>query len=50
MTTKTGELTINAPGGNYPVNGRYALTHSGGQQETSTYLFNAPPETGVATP
>lgn len=43
MTTKTGELTNYSAGwGTSPVNGRYALTHSGGQQETSTYLFNAP--------
>jgi len=43
MTTKAGELTNYSAGwGTFPVNGRYALTHSGGQQETSTYLFNAP--------
>ena len=43
MTTKAGELTNYSAGWvTFPVNGRYALTHSGGQQETSTYLFNAP--------
>lgn len=43
MTTKTGEITNYSAGWvTNPINGRYALTHSGGQQETSTYLFTAP--------
>ncbi len=43
MTTKKGDLTNYSAGwGTFPVNGRYSLSHSGGQQETSTYLLNFP--------
>jgi CubicO group peptidase (beta-lactamase class C family) len=43
MATKKGELTNYSAGwGTFPVNGRYGLSHSGGQQETSTYLLNFP--------
>jgi len=43
MTTKKGELTNYGAGWETrPVNGRYGLAHSGGQQETTTYLLNFP--------
>lgn len=43
MTTKAGILTGYSAGwGTNPANGRYVLSHSGGQQETSTYLFTFP--------
>lgn len=43
MTTKSGVLTGYSAGwGTFPVNGRFTLAHSGGQQETSTYLYSFP--------
>jgi CubicO group peptidase (beta-lactamase class C family) len=43
MSTKSGVLTGYSAGWNiFPTNGRFFLSHSGGQQETSTYLFSFP--------
>jgi CubicO group peptidase (beta-lactamase class C family) len=43
MTTKAGALTNYSAGwGVDTTNGRFMLSHSGGQAETSTYLFNFP--------
>lgn len=43
MVTKSGTLTNYSTGWETsPTNGRFSLSHSGGQQETSTYLFDFP--------
>jgi CubicO group peptidase (beta-lactamase class C family)/tetratricopeptide (TPR) repeat protein len=43
MTTKAGALTGYSAGWDTnPTNGRFVISHSGGQQETSTYLFSFP--------
>lgn len=43
MTTKSGETTYYSTGwGTYPLNGRFSISHSGGQQETSTLLYSFP--------
>ncbi len=43
MTTKSGVLTGYSAGWDTnPTNGRFVISHSGGQQETSTYLFSFP--------
>jgi CubicO group peptidase (beta-lactamase class C family)/tetratricopeptide (TPR) repeat protein len=43
MVTKSGALTGYSAGWSAsPTNGRFEISHSGGQQETSTYLFNFP--------
>ncbi len=43
MVTKSGALTNYSAGWDVaPTNGRFVLSHSGGQQETSTYLFAFP--------
>ncbi len=43
MVTKSGTLTNYGAGWDTaPTNGRFAVSHSGGQQETSTYLFSFP--------
>lgn len=43
MITKSGALTGYSAGWDtFPTNGRFVISHSGGQQETSTYLFNFP--------
>ncbi len=43
MTTKNGEITNYSAGwSTNPTNGRFVLSHSGGQQETSTFLFTFP--------
>lgn len=43
MTTKAGQLTGYSAGwSTFPTNGRFVISHSGGQQETSTYLFDFP--------
>jgi CubicO group peptidase (beta-lactamase class C family) len=43
MVTKSGALTGYSAGWDtFPTNGRFVISHSGGQQETSTYLFSFP--------
>jgi CubicO group peptidase (beta-lactamase class C family) len=43
MVTKSGGLTGYSAGWSVAqTNGRFEISHSGGQQETSTYLFNFP--------
>ncbi|HVE55347.1 MAG TPA: serine hydrolase [Pyrinomonadaceae bacterium] len=43
MVTKSGALTNYSAGWDTaPTNGRFVISHSGGQQETSTYLFDFP--------
>ncbi len=43
MTTKGGETTYYSTGwGTFPLNGRFSISHSGGQQETSTLLYSFP--------
>jgi CubicO group peptidase (beta-lactamase class C family) len=43
MVTKSGDFTGYGAGwGTTPTNGRFVISHSGGQQETSTYLFDFP--------
>ncbi len=43
MATKKGETTNYSAGWDTaPANGRFSLSHSGGQQETTTYLFTFP--------
>ncbi len=43
MVTKSGALTGYSAGWDTnPTNGRFVVSHSGGQQETSTYLFSFP--------
>ncbi len=43
MATKNGEITnYNAGWSTNPTNGRFVLSHSGGQAETSTFLFTFP--------
>ena len=43
MVTKSGTLTNYSAGWDVaPGNGQFMLSHSGGQQETSTYLFSFP--------
>jgi CubicO group peptidase (beta-lactamase class C family) len=43
MTTKSGDVTYYSTGwGTFPLNGRFSVSHSGGQQETSTLLYSFP--------
>lgn len=43
MVTKSGALTNYSAGWDTtPMGGRFVVSHSGGQQETSTYLFSFP--------
>lgn len=43
MATKSGQLVNYSAGwSTSPTNGRFTLSHSGGQQETSTYLYTFP--------
>ncbi len=43
MTTKSGDITNYSAGwSTNPNNGRFVLSHSGGQQETSTFLYTFP--------
>ncbi len=43
MVTKSGAFTNYSAGWDTaPTNGRFVISHSGGQQETSTYLFDFP--------
>lgn len=43
MVTKSGAFTNYSAGWDTaPTNGRFVISHSGGQQETSTYLFSFP--------
>lgn len=43
MATKNGEITNYSAGwSTNPTNGRFVLSHSGGQAETSTFLFTFP--------
>ena len=43
MATKSGEITNYSAGwSTNPTNGRFVLSHSGGQAETSTFLFAFP--------
>jgi len=43
MTTKSGEISYYSAGWDtFPFNGRFSVSHSGGQQETTTHLFCFP--------